>query len=620
MATRILRSCISLILGAIFSVTAVHNPAKILKADPPLPETVQGETFSLTGDYVIVSAGNRADCTYNAAVILQNYLRQITGLELPIVPDTQTNAKEIVVGPTARQDGVDYGKLGDDGICIRTAPERILITGGAVRGTMYAVYTFLEDCFNCRWYTEKLTVIPTTDDPQIPVYEKTFVPTFEFRETDWISPNRSANKEYSCANRLNGGPYRTLSAQEGGTVDYIGSFAHTLTTQFCAADTYFEAHPEWFAMDKDGKRIPDQLCLSNPETLATVTREVLDAIRENPTKKIVSLTQNDNQKYCRCAQCAATDTQEGSPSGTLLRFVNAVAEAVEDAGFTNVEIDTFAYQYTRKPPKITVPRQNVIVRLCSIECCFAHPLNDPLCTQNVKFSEDIVRWSEICERLYVWDYTTNYSNYLGPFPNFGVMQENMRFFAEHHVVGVYEEGNYTARESDAEFAELRAYLLSKLMWDPDMDYEREMNGFLRAYYGENSWQYVRAYIDKTTQATGRFGLKMGIYAAMTDKSVLLLTGADRRYMDLLWSKAKENAETDAQLEHIRRSELSWRYWKACNKYGEFSALRPQKRIEANKALYADFVELGIKRICEGSGGLLSDSPDFREIPRGWTKK
>ena len=161
-----------------------------------------------------------------------------------------------------------------------------------------------------------------------------------------------------------------------------------------------------------------------------MTREVLDAIRENPTKKIVSLTQNDNQKYCRCAQCAATDTQEGSPSGTLLRFVNAVAEAVEDAGFTNVEIDTFAYQYTRKPPKITVPRQNVIVRLCSIECCFAHPLNDPLCTQNVKFSEDIVRWSEICERLYVWDYTTNYSNYLGPFPNFGVMQENMRFFAE----------------------------------------------------------------------------------------------------------------------------------------------------------------------------------------------
>lgn len=617
MFVRFLCVCLSFLLNTCFSLCAIQHPERIVNDNPVLPEVVQGETFALTQDYVIVSAGNRADCTYFAATVLQGYLEKIAGLTLPIVSDDKTYPKEIVVGPTARQDGVDYDALGDDGICIRTAPEQILITGGAQRGTLYAVYTFLEDCFACRWYTEKLSEIPTVQTAQIPAYEKTYVPPFSFRETDWISPNWSKNREYSYANKLNGGSCRFLDAQQGGTVDYIGSFCHTLTAQFCAAEKYFDTNPDLFAMNEDGERIPDQLCLTNPDTLELVTREVLEAIAANPGKKIVSLTQADNQNYCRCAQCAETDKAEGSPSGTLLRFINAVAEAVEQAGYDRVQVDTFAYQYTRKPPKITVPRDNVIVRLCSIECCFAHPLQDIYCLQNVKFYRDIVRWSQICKNLHIWDYTTNYRSYVGPFPNFGVMQENMQFFADFHVAGVYEEGNYTARESDAEFAELRAYLLARLMWDPDTDYEREMNGFLRAYYGENSWQYVRAYIDKTTDATGLFG-HMGIYAQMTEKSVLALSAADRRYVDMLWSKAKENAANETELEHICRSELSWRYWKACNKYGEFSARKPENRLEAQKALYADFVKYGIKRLGEGTYRLLSDSPDFNQTPDRWT--
>ena len=619
MVLRWFRSLIAFLMGVVFSMSAVQNPAMVLNENPVLPEVVSGDTFLLTDDYVIVSAMDNTNCTCNAASVLQKYLREITGLSLPIVSDAETYEKEILVGPTSRRDMVYYEGLGDDGICIRTVPGQILITGGKTRGTLYAVYTFLEDCFACRWYTESLAVIPKADAPAIPVYEKTFVPTFEFRETDWISPNWSANHEYSIANRLNGGPYRSLSAQEGGTVSYIGSFAHTLTTQFCAANTYFEKKPELFALNEKGERIPDQLCLTNPETLEIVTNEVLAQIRQNPDKKIVSLTQNDNFNYCRCEACAAMDKAEGSPSGTMLRFVNAVAEKVEQAGYTNVEIDTFAYQYTRKPPEITVPRDNVIVRLCSIECCFAHPLDDENCEQNADFAADIIRWSEICNHLYIWDYTTNYSNYIGPFPDFGVIQKNMQFFAEHHVTGVYEEGNYTARESDGEFAELRAYMLSRLMWDPDMDFDREMNGFLRAYYGENSWQYIRAYIDKTTAATGLFGKHMRIYSSMDDDGVMKLSAADRKYMDMLWSEAKKNAADPVYSRRICKSELSWRYWKACNIVGEFNGASAKTRRLEQELLYKDFQLLGITRLHEGAGGLLSDDPDFDRTPRCWTK-
>ncbi len=49
--------------------------------------------------------------------------------------------------------------------------------------------------------------------------------------------------------------------------------------------------------------------------------------------------------------------------GPLLRAVNAVADAIV-TDFPDVAISTLAYQHTMKPPMLTKPRKNVIVRLC----------------------------------------------------------------------------------------------------------------------------------------------------------------------------------------------------------------------------------------------------------------
>ncbi len=616
---------ISFIMGVIMTIATNGAPVFEPKNDMPLPEVIGGEKFDLItsdgeSDFVIVSAMEEGTSEYFAAKKLQSYLEQISGTRLPIVKDTEKTASdyEIVVGHTNRDVEIDDASLGNDGIMIKISPKQVVLAGGKVRGTLYSVYEFLEVCFGCRWYTEDLTVIPNLGKAELPVsFEYTYTPAFTFRETDWISPNRSSNREYSYANRFNAGVYRDLSVEEGDTVDYAGSFAHTLTNQFCVPSKYFDTQPELFAMNSKGQRIPDQLCLTNPKTLEIVTNEVLSMLEADPSVEIVSVTQHDNQKYCVCKNCKALDKKEGSHSGTMITFVNAIAEAVEEAGYKNVFIDTFAYQYTRKPPKNVTPRDNVIVRLCSIECCFAHALNDEKCGDNVEFCEDIVGWSKICKNLHIWDYTTNYAHYNGPFPNFGVMQENAKFFREHNVIGVYEEGNYNARECNGEFAELRAYLLSKLLWNPDTDYYREMNGFLKAYYGEDSWQYIREYIDMTTEHTGTRFSHMGIYQSMTDRSVLDITIAEREYIDTLWENAKANAKDDITLRRIRLSEISWRYWKACNNLDEFNVLRPQMRRAENEKLYNDFKELGITRLREGQNGHLSDSPDFNKVPSQW---
>ena len=193
--------------------------------------------------------------------------------------------------------------------------------------------------------------------------------------------------------------------------------------------------------------------------------------------KIISVTQNDNAGWCECPDCKALDDAEGSHAGSMLAFVNYVAEKIEPE-FPNVCVDTFAYQYTRKPPKTIKPRHNVIVRLCSIECNFREPFDHP---SNAAFLADLQEWSKICPHLYVWDYITDFSNYISPFPDWFTLGPNLRILQKYGVKGVFEEGSYAGQ--GAEMAELRSWVLAQLLWNPQQDDRALINEFLEGYYG-----------------------------------------------------------------------------------------------------------------------------------------
>ncbi len=566
--------------------------------------------------YRIVRGASASPSEQYAAQTLQRYLEQISGVRLPIATDAEPQEEtEIIVGKTNREGAacaVDRSRLGDDGLTVKMAGQTLVIADGEKRGTLYGVYAFLEEALGCRWYTGDLWVIPQRAKVEVPAglaFEQ--IPVFQYRETDWISPMRST--EYRIANRLNGA-YGHQSEAQGGNIPYTGGLCHTMASLLPAS--LFNEHPEYFALGSlSGKRTTDQPCLSNPETLRIVTQNVLNLLQAHPDAKIISVTQNDNMNFCVCDKCLATDLAEGSHAGTMLRFVNAVAKAVDEAGYHDVMIDTFAYQYTRTAPKITKPRRNVVVRICTIENCFAHPLGDPGCDWNRLLTGNFDDWAALTDNIHVWDYTTDYYNYLGPFPNFGVLQKNMQFFRDHHVTGVYEEGNYSAGSSNTEFAELRAYLLARLMWNPDMDYDAEMNGFLKAYYGAG-WQYVREYIDMTSRKTGAYPLHNIIYSSMLNPGVLLLTDNEVAYMDELWAAAKRLCETPWQLRNIELSELSWRYWKGCNMRGEFEDDKGSgARAAAHEKLYNDMVAAGVTRFSELKP--LTQNPDFKLAPYTW---
>jgi hypothetical protein len=170
-------------------------------------------------------------------------------------------------------------------------------------------------------------------------------------------------------------------------------------------------------------------------------------------------------------------------------FVNQVAERIEKE-FPDKYVGTLAYQYTRKPPKTIHPRDNVVIRFCSIECCFAHDFLT--CPQNVSFVEDMKGWAAKAKNIYIWDYVVSFSNYVMPFPNFAVLQSNIKTLRDHNAIGIMEQAAYQSRGGD--FSELKAYLIAKLLWNPEAEVEPIVNDFMYGFYGR-SGQYVREYFD-----------------------------------------------------------------------------------------------------------------------------
>jgi len=463
---------------------------------------------------VVLVAADATGSEKYAASELATFLTQATGTTINIVSKAERGAVRLLVGEKAARLADRRFRalgLGEEGFVIRTVGNDLILAGGRPRGTLYAVYTFLEDEVGCRWWSTKVSTIPKRPTLTVADLDIRFVPQLEYRESFWFD---ALDGDWAARNKCNGNSDR-LDAKHGGRHTYEG-FVHTFYG-LIPPGRYFKDHPEWFS-EINGKRTHEnaQLCLTNEEMRRELVKNLKARLRANPAATIASVSQNDCHGNCQCAKCAAIDREEGSPSGSLLRFVNAVAEDIEH-DFPNVAIDTLAYQYTRKPPKITKPRPNVIVRLCSIECSFSRPLADD---RNRAFRDDIEGWSKVCGRLYVWDYTTNFAHYILPHPNLRVLAPNIRFFVDHGVKGVFEQGAYQSYGS--EMAELRGWVLAKLLWDPTRDPQKLIDEFLDGYYGPAAPE-IRAYLKLTHDAVEAAGDPLTCYSPPDAKFLSLRT-------------------------------------------------------------------------------------------------
>ena len=505
--------------------------------------------------YRIVLADDASPSTKHAAEELQTFLQEISGAKLPIVSDREPpGQQEIILGNNAHLQKlatkIDFEPLGPEGYVIRTVGDHLVIAGGSLRGNMYGAYGLLEDHLGCRWFAPGVSRIPKQkrlalgliDDRQVPVLEYRELFTYDCFDGDW------------CArNRVNSSSGR-LEAKHGGKVRFGGGFFVHTFNHLVPPEKYFADHPEYFSL-VDGKRLKDrsQLCCTNEDVIRLCTEGIRQAMQAQPDAFVFSVSQNDWYNYCQCDNCQAVAKEEDSQIAPVLHLVNRVAAAVEKE-FPNQFVETLAYQWTRKAPKAMRPRPNVIVRLCSIECCFSHPLATCDSEANRKFREDAAAWAKVANRLWVWDYVTDFRNYLLPFPNQRIRNDNIRFFVRHNVKGIFEQDTYDTPHS--ELAQLGGYLTAKFLWNPNYDEQTALREFLYGYYGKAAAP-IRAYIDMLHDRAERENVHVNIWAGPESRHLTdeLLLGAD-----LLWQQAETLAADESEvLNRVKLSRMSVDY-------------------------------------------------------------
>ncbi len=461
----------------------------------------QGLTLAAEGEskYRIVIAQDASEPVAWGAQELQRFLKEMSGAELPIVTDREpATRREILVGESNRFQElgleVDPEQTGSEGYVLKTVKGRLVIAGATPRGTLYGCYGLLEDHLGCHWFTPEVSSIPKKEKLSLDALREARKPALENREPFVVD---CFDGDWCARNRMNSHA-ANLEARHGGKVTYW-AFAHSFNL-LVPPEQYFDEHPEYFSLVK-GKRLRDhsQLCCTNEDVIRIVTDKVREAIQANPDATIFSITQNDWYNYCECEKCQELAKREGSQIAPVLALVNRVAEAIEKE-YPDKVLDTFAYQWTRKPPKEMRPRPNVIVRLCSIECCFSHPLATCDSKENREFRDDLIAWSKVCDRLWVWDYTTDFRCYYLPFPNRRVLNDNIQFYLDHNVRGIFEQDTYNT--PNGEFSKLGGYMMAKFLWDAAYDENRAMNDFLQAYYGPAGTP-LRAWIDLLEEKVNR---------------------------------------------------------------------------------------------------------------------
>lgn len=516
---------------------------------------------------VIALAKGALPAEENAALQLQKYLGQITGAQIPLrgEEEVSNNEPQILVGTGDRVRELlpsqDWGALKKDGIVIKSVGNKLILTGGRPRGSLYAVFEFLEDVVGCRWWTDKDSEIPQIKSLSIPSQDLVYIPPFDYREH--FSASIRKDPVFATIMRENG-HFLQQDEKWGGHYTVQG-WCHTFRN-LLPVEEYFAQHPEWYS-DPLNNYLPctkaskqphfenTQLCLSNPEVVEEVAKNALSWIRKNPEAGYISISQNDSPNaFCRCAKCAKITREEGAISGPLVKFVNEVAARIA-VEYPDTLVETLAYQATEKPPKTIRPAKNVIIRFAPIGADFGHPLDDQL---NTEVTENLKEWARISPQLFVWNYVTNFKAPWLPHPNWSGLGSDLRFFAANKVKGVYEQGD-TYGTTVGDFIQLRTWLLGKLLWNPSLDQVKLTDEFLAGYYGKAA-PFLQRYLSLIQNSFQKQGYNL--VQDNADYSFLTLDVMNQatRFFD----QAEEAVQDDALfLERVRRErlplELAWVY-------------------------------------------------------------
>lgn len=451
----------------------------------------------------IISPNNATERESYAAQVLSKYLSQISGMEVPINKYNGVNNKSgqanFYVGSFTPSSSIasfttETKAIKNDGFLINIKSGNVYIVGNAnTNGVLNGVYYLLEEFFGCRFYSSNQVVIPEKKAISLPDTKTRIVnPSFSYRALHFPEMYNKAYREWNM-----------ISFRDdifGKVGDYT---THTLSVLL--PKELFKNNPSYFALHK-GKRTANHPCLSHPKTYEIVRTNLKKAMDKDPYTKYWSVSQPDNQEYCECDKCMKKYREHGgSYQATILNFVNKLA-----LDFPDKTISTLAYSYSITPPKGITLQKNVNIMLCNynlnrdLKLSYGNRFNS--------FEKLLASWTRITNNIFVWDYVTQFTHFLAPYPNYYEFEKNLKLFKQYNVAGVYAQGS---GKFASEFDELKAYLFSKLLWNIDSNSKQLTREFIESYYG-NASQEILMYIDELSSNFIKSGQNLRMMGSSLD--------------------------------------------------------------------------------------------------------
>ena len=351
---------------------------------------------------VIVVADKASPAAEYAAAELSRHLELVSGVKLPVVRESEATAPvRIYVGATAAAERVGLGqdKFAKEAWTVRCLDGALYLVGGenglplfhprdpdaprkekmarindnglvrdARRGTLYAVYDFLDRELGIRWLWpgELGTFAPKKETIRVPDgLRRDGEPAFKqrhFRISHLAWPYYAESRTPASVASLNYSvkglehcfeeTRRYLLIHHEGDSEPPPAPPSHLKKEW---KLYGKKHPEWFSLNDNGKRGPApggngyvRMCVSDPTWQAHV-------LENWDGSDWIGLGEGDNRTFCRCARCMEWDKPQNpeyrtySTTNRYLRYAAAVREQALKRN-PNVRISLLLYMDYLLPP------------------------------------------------------------------------------------------------------------------------------------------------------------------------------------------------------------------------------------------------------------------------------
>ncbi|MDD5704518.1 MAG: DUF4838 domain-containing protein, partial [Kiritimatiellae bacterium] len=507
----------------------------IEKTEGPLTLARDGKALA-----VIVTEEKPTPTVQFAVQELNEHLKLCLGVELPVVKDgTATNGPAIHIGKTSltQRLGLSPEFFAPDRWTVLRVDDALILSGGdttnaSVRpegigyiygpfGSLYATYEFLERALGVRWYWPGSlgTVAPKRASLEVGDVNWSGAPSYDARLTFGVYPTAGTKAKPYYTNEEGWRWLRRLRYGAAEGCDPIGMHAFGHWNKKYAAE-----HPDWFALQPNGKRIGAEagamasghLCFSNPEVLAAVVDEVRAYFDKG--YRSASVMTGDGGDWCQCANCQKQRRPDLGPSGEysylMWGFVNKVAAETYK---THPEclIKCCAYAQFADPPRDMPFMPNVSVTICGDY--LSEGAYEPGAKK--KYLKLLSDWSaKTGNKIYLWNYWFHEHYYYAGRGRPGIFPHAIKewFLMENGRVSgrIHETGSFCFPDPEVQggwmFDSLTCYVAFRLMWDMTASVDGMLDEFYSQFYGPAAGPLVKRFYKALEKAFANPNTKQAV--------------------------------------------------------------------------------------------------------------